>query len=90
MFEISAKEISRVQSLLKSISKEEQILKFNLDENRSDVLIPALEITETVRTIISAKKILLPTVGLKEALILSKLENKKQKKKFIQQTLLEI
>jgi exopolyphosphatase/pppGpp-phosphohydrolase len=52
-----------------------------LDQNRADVILPAIMLTKLLMDELKLDKILLPKVGLKEGILLSLIE--KKPKKFI-------
>lgn len=65
----SVEELSRMYHLLKPLSVEERIKKYDLKPDRADVIIPASEIFLTVASITGAKKIVVPVIGVADGII---------------------
>jgi exopolyphosphatase/guanosine-5'-triphosphate,3'-diphosphate pyrophosphatase len=63
------------------MSYVERIRRLELDQNRADVILPAIMLTHHLMQKLKIEKIHLPKVGLKEGIILSMLS--KPPKKFI-------
>jgi exopolyphosphatase / guanosine-5'-triphosphate,3'-diphosphate pyrophosphatase len=74
-------EIRQLEKTIISMSNEERKKKLELDQNRADVITPAIMLTQHLMGELGLKEIHLPKVGLKEGIILSMLET--PPKKFI-------
>lgn len=74
-------EIHHMEQAILSMSYVDRIRRLELDQNRADVILPAIMLTHDLMDKLKLKEIRLPKVGLKEGLILSMLE--KQPKNFI-------
>jgi exopolyphosphatase/guanosine-5'-triphosphate,3'-diphosphate pyrophosphatase len=74
-------EIEHMEHAILSMSYVDRIRRLELDQNRADVILPAIMLTHHLMEKLGLKKILLPKVGLKEGIILSMLD--KKPKKFI-------
>ena len=66
-------EISHMEESLLSMSYVDRIRRLELDQNRADVILPAMMLTHHLMEVLNMKKIQLPKVGLKEGIILSML-----------------
>lgn len=62
-FNETVEELSRMYHLLKPLSVEERMKKYDLKPDRADVIIPASEIFLTVASLTGAKKIVVPVIG---------------------------
>ncbi len=58
-----------IYETLKSISSEERIKQFKLKPDRADVIVPAAAIFIEISTIMNAKGIIVPTIGLSDGII---------------------
>lgn len=68
-------EIHHMQESIISMSYVDRIRRLELDQNRADVILPAIVITNNLMKRLKLSKIYLPKVGLKEGIILSMLRN---------------
>lgn len=67
------KEINHMEEAILSMSYVERIRRLELDQNRADVILPAIMLTHHLMAKLNMDKIILPKVGLKEGIILSML-----------------
>jgi exopolyphosphatase/guanosine-5'-triphosphate,3'-diphosphate pyrophosphatase len=74
-------EINHMEEAILSMSYVERIRRLELEQNRADVILPAIMLTHHLMQKLKIEKIHLPKVGLKEGIILSMLS--KPPKKFI-------
>lgn len=74
-------EIKHMEEAIRSMSYVDRIRQLELDQNRADVILPAIMLTFKLMNALEMEEIYLPKVGLKEGIILSMLE--KKPKKFI-------
>lgn len=74
-------EINHMEEAILSMSYVERIRRLELDQNRADVILPAIMLTHHLMQKLKMDKIYLPKVGLKEGIVLSMLET--PPKKFI-------
>lgn len=74
-------EINHMEETILSMSYVDRIRRLELDQNRADVILPAIMLTHHLMQKLKMEKILLPHVGLKEGIILSMLPE--MPKKFI-------
>jgi exopolyphosphatase / guanosine-5'-triphosphate,3'-diphosphate pyrophosphatase len=74
-------EIHHMEETILSMSYVDRIRRLELDQNRADVILPAVMLTHHLMQALKMDKIYLPKVGLKEGIILSMLT--KTPKKFI-------
>lgn len=74
-------EINHMEEAILSMSYVDRIRRLELDQNRADVILPAIMLTHHLMQKLKQDKIHLPKVGLKEGIILSMLP--KPPKKFI-------
>lgn len=75
------KEVSHMEESIASMSYVDRIRRLELDQNRADVILPAIMLTKILMKELDLGKIHLPKVGLKEGIMLSML--KTTPKKFI-------
>lgn len=75
------KEISHMEESIMSMSYVDRIRRLELDQNRADVILPAIMLTKILMQELKLDKIHLPKVGLKEGILLSMLDT--VPKKFI-------
>ena len=68
------KEVAHMEESIFSMSYVERIRKLELDQNRADVILPAIMLTKILMEDLRIDKIHLPKVGLKEGIMLSMLE----------------
>lgn len=66
-------EIHHMEEAILSMSYVERIRRLELDQNRADVILPAIMLTHHLMARLKMDKIILPKVGLKEGIILSML-----------------
>ncbi len=66
-------EINHMEEAILSMSYVERIRKLELDQNRADVILPAIMLTHHLMEKLNISRIHLPKVGLKEGIILSML-----------------
>jgi exopolyphosphatase / guanosine-5'-triphosphate,3'-diphosphate pyrophosphatase len=69
-----AEEIHHMRETIFSMSFVDRIRRLELDQNRADVILPAVMLTSMLMKALKMKKIHLPKVGLKEGIILSMLD----------------
>lgn len=74
-------EINHMEEAILSMSYVDRIRRLELDQNRADVILPAIMLTHHLMEKLKLDKIFLPKVGLKEGIILSMLDT--PPKKFI-------
>lgn len=74
-------EIRHMEETIMSMSYVDRIRSLELDQNRADVILPAIMLVQRLMSELGMQKINLPKVGLKEGIILSMLS--KPPKKFI-------
>lgn len=74
-------EIHHMEQAILSMSYVDRIRRLELDQNRADVILPAIMLTHHLMEKLKLKQIHLPKVGLKEGIILSMLT--KEPKTFI-------
>lgn len=67
-------EINHMEEAILSMSYVDRIRRLELDQNRADVILPAIMLTHHLMDKLKIEKIHLPKVGLKEGIILSMLE----------------
>jgi exopolyphosphatase/guanosine-5'-triphosphate,3'-diphosphate pyrophosphatase len=72
-------EVKHMEESISRMSYVERIRKLELDQNRADVILPAIMLTRALMKVLKQKKILLPKVGLKEGIVLSMLKHKPDK-----------
>ncbi len=70
------REIAHMEETIFSMSYVDRIRSLELDQNRADVILPAIMITKILMEELKQPKIELPSVGLKEGIILSMLDEK--------------
>lgn len=66
-------EVHHMEEAILSMSYVERIRRLELDQNRADVILPAIMLTHHLMARLKIDKIMLPKVGLKEGIILSML-----------------
>jgi exopolyphosphatase/guanosine-5'-triphosphate,3'-diphosphate pyrophosphatase len=64
-------EIHHMEEAILSMSYVERIRRLELDQNRADVILPAVMLTHHLMEKLKLNKIHLPRVGLKEGIVLS-------------------
>jgi exopolyphosphatase / guanosine-5'-triphosphate,3'-diphosphate pyrophosphatase len=62
-----------MEEAILSMSYVDRIRKLELDQNRADVILPAIMLTHHLMQKLKQDKIYLPKVGLKEGIVLSML-----------------
>jgi exopolyphosphatase/guanosine-5'-triphosphate,3'-diphosphate pyrophosphatase len=75
----SFEEIDHMAETIRRMSFIERVRGLELDQNRADVILPAIMITHHLMRKLEMEKIILPKVGLKEGIILSMLAIKPKK-----------
>jgi exopolyphosphatase/guanosine-5'-triphosphate,3'-diphosphate pyrophosphatase len=83
----TSSEIAHMKGTLFSMTYVDRLKQLELDQNRADVILPAILMAQKLMMKIKLKKIYLPKVGLKEGIILSMIENQKAQEQFISETL---
>ncbi len=73
------KEIAHMEESILSMSYVDRIRRLELDQNRADVILPAIMLTKILMEELRIQKINLPKVGLKEGILLSMLEERPTK-----------
>jgi exopolyphosphatase/guanosine-5'-triphosphate,3'-diphosphate pyrophosphatase len=66
-------EIHHMEEAILSMSYVDRIRRLELDQNRADVILPAIMLTHHLMQLLKIDRIVLPRVGLKEGIILSML-----------------
>ena len=72
-------EINHMEEAILSMSYVERIRRLELDQNRADVILPAIMLTHHLMQRLKMDAILLPKVGLKEGILLSMLTERPKK-----------
>lgn len=72
-------EITHMEQTILSMSYVDRIRRLELDQNRADVILPAIMLTQLLMRELKVEKIHLPKVGLKEGIILSMLPERPKK-----------
>lgn len=62
-------ELSRLYHLLKPLSVDQRMAKYNLNPDRADVIIPAAEIFLNIASLTGAKRIIVPVMGVADGII---------------------
>lgn len=65
----SVEELSRIYHLLKPLSVEQRMKKYDLKPDRADVIIPASEIFLNIASVTGAKRIIVPVIGVADGII---------------------
>lgn len=65
----SVEELSRMYHQLKPLSVEQRMRVFDLKADRADVIIPASEIFLHIASIVNAKRIIVPVIGVADGII---------------------
>lgn len=73
------KEIAHMEESIFSMSYVDRIRSLELDQNRADVILPAIMLTKILMEELRLDKINLPKVGLKEGIMLSMLDRRPEK-----------
>lgn len=73
------KEIAHMEESIFSMSYVDRIRRLELDQNRADVILPAIMLTKILMEELRLDKINLPKVGLKEGIMLSMLSERPKK-----------
>lgn len=73
------REVSHMEEIIFSMSYVDRIRRLELDQNRADVILPAIMLTKILMEELKLDKIYLPKVGLKEGIILSMLQEAPKK-----------
>lgn len=66
---LSVEELSRMYHQLKPLSVEQRMKLFDLKADRADVIIPASEIFLHIASIVDAKRIIVPVIGVADGII---------------------
>jgi exopolyphosphatase/guanosine-5'-triphosphate,3'-diphosphate pyrophosphatase len=69
-------EVTHMEEAILSMSYVDRIRRLELDQNRADVILPAIMLTKLLMDELKLDKIILPKVGLKEGILLSLLETR--------------
>ena len=69
MQSINIDELNELYNQLKPLSVEKRIKKFQLKEDRADVIVPAISIYTGIMSKIKAKKMVVPKIGLADGII---------------------
>jgi len=72
--------IREIRDMVSKLSMEQRIYELQMNPDRADVIIPASNIYIQVMEWASAKKIIVPEVGLKDGMILHLFERNARKK----------
>lgn len=67
--QFSVDELARLYHLLKPLSVEERMARFDLRPDRADVIIPAAEIFLTIASVVKASYIIVPVIGIADGII---------------------
>lgn len=73
------REVAHMEASIFSMSYVERIRSLELDQNRADVILPAIMLTKILMEELKIDKINLPKVGLKEGILLSMLDDRPEK-----------
>jgi exopolyphosphatase/guanosine-5'-triphosphate,3'-diphosphate pyrophosphatase len=73
------KEIAHMEEAIFSMSYVDRIRRLELDQNRADVILPAIMLAKILMEELNLDKINLPKVGLKEGIMLSMLDERPKK-----------
>jgi exopolyphosphatase/guanosine-5'-triphosphate,3'-diphosphate pyrophosphatase len=73
------KEIAHMEEAIFSMSYVDRIRRLELDQNRADVILPAIMLAKILMEELKLEKINLPKVGLKEGIMLSMLDERPKK-----------
>lgn len=65
----SVDELARLYHILKPLTVEQRMIRFNLKPDRADVIIPAAEIFLTVASVVKARYIMVPVIGVADGII---------------------
>jgi exopolyphosphatase/guanosine-5'-triphosphate,3'-diphosphate pyrophosphatase len=76
--EVTLEELTEILKTLQDYSVQERITRFELREDRADVIIPALTVVREIMRTTKVPKILIPRVGLKEGVMLDLLPRSAQ------------
>lgn len=76
--EVSIDELSQILKGLQDLSVEERMERFELREDRADVIVPALTVVKEILKVTKVDTILIPRVGLKEGVMLDLLPRSDQ------------
>lgn len=68
---IKTSDLKKFYSNLNNLTEEERIIKFQLKDDRADVIVPAIKIYLTIFEYLAIEKINIPKVGLADGLILN-------------------
>src|SRR5690606_13376660 len=67
---ISLETLHQIEEQMQNLSVDERMKRYDLKSDRADVIMPALIILTEVAKQAKAKEVLIPSVGLKEGLLL--------------------
>lgn len=62
-------ELARLYHLLKPMDVRERMARFDLKPDRADVIIPAAEIFLNVASVVGARRIMVPVIGVADGII---------------------
>jgi exopolyphosphatase / guanosine-5'-triphosphate,3'-diphosphate pyrophosphatase len=66
---IKFRELDELHDKLSKLSVEERMTRFQLKEDRADVIVPACEIYKYVMKELKAKELIVPKIGLSDGMI---------------------
>lgn len=69
MMSLSLTELNGLYDLMKNLSVEKRIKKFQLKEDRADVIVPAMSIYSRIMTKMKIDKLFVPKIGLADGII---------------------
>jgi len=79
MQSISFQELTNLYDQISPLSVEKRIKKFQLKEDRADVIVPAISIYSGIMSKIKAKKLIVPKIGLADGIIYGLYEKMNEK-----------
>ena len=68
---MTTKEVDQVYEELSKLTHNERVKKFDLSDDRADVIVPAVFFIQRIATMLETSGIYIPKVGLKEGILLS-------------------
>jgi exopolyphosphatase / guanosine-5'-triphosphate,3'-diphosphate pyrophosphatase len=83
---LSIKKMKVVQEMIESMTLEQRIYELQMNPDRADVIVPAIDIYRKVMEWAHSTKILVPEVGLKDGILLYLLEKNRNQKKLAFET----
>lgn len=66
---MTVESLNKLHQALASLTVEERMEKYNLRDDRADVIVPAASLFLTIATLSNAKYIIVPTIGLTDGII---------------------